>query len=85
MEIAEFDTAILNKLHPQIADMRAVRKERMIIGFRNEQCDIYRLIGVSDVGLFLNAINKMAGLNLIDELEFLNYAKDGCDVIFSAR
>ncbi|MEB0012593.1 hypothetical protein QN379_18200 [Glaciimonas sp. Gout2] len=84
-QIGKFDAEILNKLKPHSLEISAVRKERMIIGIRNEQGEIYRVIGVTGLTLFMDAIYQLVELNMIDELEALDHPQDGYDAIFSAR
>ena len=81
-EIGQLDAQILNKLELHSFEMRAVTREKMIIGIRNEQREIYRVIGVTGLALFLNTIRQLVSLNLVDELEAATDPKNGFDAIF---
>ena len=56
----------------------------MLIGVRNEAGDIYRLIGAAKINNFMNAVEELTDLGLVDELEDTEEPKDGLDA-FSAR
>jgi hypothetical protein len=60
-----------------------VLKEKMLIGVRNEAGDIYRLIGAAKVNSFMNAVEELIDLGLVDELQDTEEPKDGYDAIFS--
>jgi len=55
----------------------------MLIGVRNEDGEIYRLIGASKKNSFMNAVEELFDLGLVDELEDTEETKEGCDAIFS--
>lgn len=82
-EVSKFDGEILQKLKTHTGDMNAVKKERMIVGIRNEQREIYRVIGITGLNVFLDAIGDLNSLDLIDELEAETHPKHGYDAIFS--
>ena len=84
-ELSKLDGEILQKLKAQTIAMSAVRKEHMIVGIRNEQREIYRVIGITGLGVFLDAIEQLTSLNLIDELAAATGPHQGYDAIFSAR
>jgi hypothetical protein len=79
---SKFDVDLVKSLNTKVIDMRAVRKERMIIGIRNEQRQIYRVIGITGLGDFMNTIVKLRELDLVDELEHATDPVDGYDAIF---
>lgn len=81
-EVSQFDGEILQKLKTNTVDISAVKKERMIVGIRNEQREIYRVIGITGLDVFLDAIGDLGSLNLVDELEAETNPKHGCDAIF---
>jgi len=66
-----------------VAPADEVRQEDMLIGVRNEGGDIYRLIGASTLNSFMNAVEELFDLGLVDELQDTEEPKDGCDAIFS--
>jgi hypothetical protein len=80
---AKFDKHIIGNLLLDVAAVDEVRKEKMLIGVRNEQGDIYRLIGATKVNSFMNAVEELGDLGLVDELQNTEEPKDGYDAIFS--
>jgi transketolase C-terminal domain/subunit len=80
---AKFDKHIIGNLLLDVAPADEVRQEEMLIGVRNEAGDIYRLIGASKLNSFMNAVEELFDLGLIDELQDTEEPKDGCDAIFS--
>lgn len=80
---AHFDKHIIGNLLLDIVPVDEVRKENMLIGVRNEDGDIYRLIGAPKLNNFMNAVEELFDLGLEDELENTEEPKDGCDAIFS--
>lgn len=83
-QIAQFDGQITEQLTLSNGTEKEIKIERMQIGIRNDDGDIYRAIGVTDFGDFMNAINKLVDIGLIDELQHENRARHGYDAIFSA-
>lgn len=82
-EVAQFDSQITGKLSLDAGTEKAIRMERMQIGVRNEKGDIYRAIGVTGMGDFLDTINHLVDVGLVDELQHVHSARHGYDAIFS--
>ena len=80
---AKFDKHIIGNLLLNVATPEEVRKEKMLIGVRNEAGEIYRLIGATKVNSFMNAVEELFDLGLVDELQNTEEPKDGYDAIFS--
>jgi hypothetical protein len=80
---AKFDKHIIGNLLLDVAPVDEVRQEKMLIGVRNETGDIYRLIGATKLNSFMNAVEELFDLGLVDELQDTEEPKDGCDAIFS--
>jgi hypothetical protein len=81
---AKFDKQITVNLLLENASLDEVRKEKLLIGVRNEDGDIYRLIGATKHNSFTNAVEELDDLGLVDELEETEGTQEGCDAIFSA-
>jgi hypothetical protein len=81
---AKFDKHIIGNLLLNVDSPDAVRQEKMIIGVRNEAGDIYRLIGASKLNSYMNAIEELIDLGLVDELQESDGPQDGYDAIFHA-
>ena len=80
---AKFDKNIIGNLLLNVASPDEVRQENMLIGVRNEAGDIYRLIGATKVNSFMNAVEELFDLGLVDELQDTEEPQDGYDAIFS--
>lgn len=80
---AKFDKDIIGNLLLNHATVDEVRQEKMLIGIRNESGDIYRLIGATKLNSFMNAVEELFELGLVDELQDVDATQDGCDAIFS--
>ncbi|MEO7497653.1 MAG: hypothetical protein ABIT83_13380 [Massilia sp.] len=80
---AKFDKHIIGNLLLDVAGADEVRQEKMIIGVRNEDGEIYRLIGATKINSFMNAVEELFDLGLVDELQNTETPQDGCDAIFS--
>jgi hypothetical protein len=80
---AHFDKHIIGNILLDAASPDEVLKEKMLIGVRNEAGDIYRLIGATKVNSFMNAVEELIDLGLVDELQDTEEPKDGYDAIFS--
>ncbi len=80
---AHFDKHIIGNLLLDAASPDEVRDEPMVIGVRNEAGDIYRLIGAATLNSYMNAVEELFDLGLVDELQDDEEPKDGCDAIFS--
>ena len=66
---AKFDKHIIGNLLLNVATPDEVRKEKLLIGVRNEDGEIYRLIGATKHNSFMNAIEELFDLGLTDELQ----------------
>ena len=81
---ATFDKHIIGNLLLDVASPDEVRQEKMLIGVRNEDGEIYRLIGATKLNSYMNAVEELMELELADELQDIEEIRDGCDAIFSA-
>jgi hypothetical protein len=79
---AKFDKHIIGNLLLNVATPDEVRKEKMLIGVRNEAGEVYRLIGATKVNSFNNASEELIDLGLVDELVDTEEPQDGFDAIF---
>ncbi|MYM69717.1 hypothetical protein GTP45_23145 [Pseudoduganella sp. FT55W] len=79
---AKFDKHIIGNLLLDVAPADEVRQEALIVGVRNEDGEIYRLIGASTHRSFMNAVEELFDLDLVDELEDVDDPVEGCDAIF---
>ena len=82
---AKFDKHIIDNLLLNVATPDEVRQEKLLIGVRNEDGEIYRLIGATKPNSFVNAIEELGDLGLTDELQDAEGTQDGCDAIFSEQ
>jgi len=80
---AHFDKHIIGNILLDVAPLDEVKQEPMLIGVRNEDGEIYRLIGATKLNSFMNAVEELFDLGLSDELEETEEPKEGCDAIFS--
>lgn len=83
-EIAEFDSEITEKFDMHVGSMEDIRAERMQVGFRNSNGEIYRAIGITGLGEFLSFVGHLADIGLVDELAAETKGRGGYDAIFSA-
>lgn len=79
---AKFDKHIIGNLLLNVDTPEQVRKEKMLIGVRNEAGEVYRLIGATKVNSFNNASEELEDLGLVDELKETEAPQDGFDAIF---
>ena len=79
---ANFDKQITGNLLLDVASPEEVRAEKMLIGVRNEDGDIYRLIGATKVNSYMNAVEELDDMELVDELQDIEETREGCDAIF---
>lgn len=80
---AHFDKHIIGNLLLDVATPDEVRHEKMLIGVRNEDGEIYRLIGATKLNSYMNAVEELGELGLGDELQDIEEIREGCDAIFS--
>jgi hypothetical protein len=81
---ASYDKDIVANILLDAADEADVRKEKMLIGLRNADGEIYRIIGAAKPNNFMNAVEELEDLGLEDELHDSESGRDGFDAIFSA-
>jgi uncharacterized protein YutE (UPF0331/DUF86 family) len=79
----KFDKQIIGNLLLDVAPADEVRQEKMLIGVRNDDGEIYRLIGATKVNSYNNAVEELEDLGLVDELKEAEAPQDGWDAIFS--
>ena len=79
----KFDKQIIGNLLLDVAPSDEVRQEKMLIGVRNDDGEIYRLIGATKVNSYNNAVEELEDLGLVDELKDAEAPQDGWDAIFS--
>ena len=82
---AHFDKHIIGNLLLDVAPPDEVRQEKLIVGVRNEDGEIYRLIGATKHNSFMNAVEELFDLGLTDELQDSDDIIEGCDAIFSEQ
>lgn len=80
---AAFDKQILANLLLEEAGEEDVRQETLLIGIRNSAGNIYRLIGAETLKSYMNAVEELLDLGLVDELQDVEQSTDGYDSIFS--
>jgi hypothetical protein len=80
---AKFDKHIIGNLLLTQGTPDEVRQEKMLIGVRNEDGEIYRLIGATKANSFMNAVEELIDLGLENELNDAEGPQDGYDAIFS--
>ena len=80
---AKFDKNIIGNLLLSQGTPDEVRQEKMLIGVRNEDGEIYRLIGATKANSFMNAVEELIDLGLENELNDAEGPQDGYDAIFS--
>ena len=81
---ADFDKQITANLLLEHVTPDEVRQQKLLIGIRNDDGEIYRLIGATKHNSFTNAIEELFDLDLADELQDTEGTREGCDAIFSA-
>jgi hypothetical protein len=79
---AQFDAQITGNLLLEATSLDEVRKEKLLIGVRNEDGDIYRLIGATKPNSYTNAVEELEDLERADELSDVEGTDEGCDAIF---
>ena len=84
-DIPTFDRDIMGNILLNTAAETIVRQELLIIGIRNDDGEIYRIIGATKSNSYMNAIEELYELGLINEIEEADGPKEGCDAIFAAQ
>jgi hypothetical protein len=79
---ANYDKTIIANILLEQASEPEVRNEKMLIGLRNEDGEIYRLIGATKPNSFMNAVEELDDMGLEDELQDSDGPHDGYDAIF---
>jgi hypothetical protein len=79
---ADFDKMIVANLLLDQAEVDEVKKEKMVIGIKNEAGEIYRYIGAANLNSYMNAVEELFDLELADELQNVEGTRNGCDAIF---
>jgi hypothetical protein len=79
----QFDKNITDNLLLVMESEDTVRKETLVIGIRNESGKIYRIIGAPALRNYMNAVEELLDLGLVDELQDAEKSVDGYDSIFS--
>lgn len=79
---AKYDKTIIANILLEQAGESEVRKEKMVIGLRNEDGEIYRLIGATKPNSFMNAVEELEDMGLEDELQDSDGPQGGYDAIF---
>lgn len=82
-KIPKIDRDIISNLLLNHTTLDVVKEEKMIIGVRNDAGEIYRLIGATKLNSFMNAVEELFDLEMIDELQDVEGTRHGCDAIFS--
>lgn len=82
-DIAPYNDQLMTNLLVKTKDITAVKKEKLLIGLRNSQGDIYRIIGASGQQSFNNAIEELVDMEMTNELEDADTPQDGFMAIFS--
>jgi hypothetical protein len=83
LERGTFDSQIMANLLITTVDLETIKKEEKLIAIRNEDGEIYRIIGTTGANKYTNAIEELIDLGLEDELEG-KQPKDGFQAIFRA-
>lgn len=82
-DIASYNDQLMTNLLVQVKDISAVKKEKMLIGLRNSNGEIYRIIGTSGQQSFNNAVEELIDMEMTNELENAKTPQDGFLAIFS--
>lgn len=82
--LSRFDPMIVATLKLNCANVETVRKAPKLIGIRNEQGEIYRVIGAHDMNQFLEAFVQLSDLCLDAQIYVSNCStEEYYDAIFS--
>ena len=81
--IPEFDKTIMTNLLVSVVDLNIVRQEYKLIGVRNADQEIYRVIGATTDNQYNNAYEELDDMGLVDDLQESDREKNGYDAIFS--
>jgi hypothetical protein len=84
-DIPKFDKDIVGNILLNTASEDVVRQELLIIGIRNDAGEIYRIIGATKSNSYMNAVEELLELELVNEIGDEEGQKEGCDAIFAAE
>jgi hypothetical protein len=84
-DIPKFDKDIVGNILLNTAGEDVVRQELLIIGIRNDAGEIYRIIGATKSNSYMNAVEELLELELVNEIGDEEGQKEGCDAIFAAE
>ena len=84
-DIPKFDQHIVGNILLTTASEAVVREELLIIGIRNNAGEIFRIIGATKSNSYMNAVEELFDLGLINEIGDDEPPKEGCDAIFAAQ
>jgi hypothetical protein len=83
-DVAEYDSEITEKFEMRPGSARDVRNARMQVGLRNSSGVIYRDVGITGLSEFLNLVQHLQDIGLVDELAAASGSRGGYDAIFGA-
>lgn len=81
-KVADFDKMIMANLLLDQAPLDDVKKQKLVIGIKNEAGEIYRYIGAAKLNNYMNAVEELFDLELVNELDGVEGTRNGCDAIF---
>ena len=79
--VAEYDSIVLDAMNLIQPTPQHVSAKRLLVGIKNEQGNVYRVIKISGLGEFLALIGKLRDLGFTDELAEAYGDKEGFDAI----
>jgi len=82
-DVPEFDQTIMTNLLVSVVELNIVRQEYKLIGIRNANQEIYRVIGATTDNQYLNASEELEDMGLADDLQENDREKNGYDAIYS--
>lgn len=82
-DVPEFDKTIMTNLLVSVVELNIVRQEYKLIGVRNANQEIYRVIGAATENQYINASEELEDMGLVDDLQENDREKNGYDAIFS--
>lgn len=81
--VPKFDKIIMTNLLVSVVDLNIARQEYKLIGVRNTDQEIYRVIGAATDNQYINATEELDDMGLVDDLQESDREKNGYDAIFS--
>jgi hypothetical protein len=82
---SSFDSGLVIKMRLRSAALRIARQMPLLIAIRNEQGEIYRVIGTSGSGEFFKLMALLDALDFFDELSDPDLPGGGYHAIFLPR